>query len=97
MRSIEDLRKSAEAGSNVAQTILGVCYLDGIDTDVNYPEAFRLLSMAGTSRAVVNLARMYAEGRGIPQDGATAARLYESAAKAGELVDPKAYLNDLSE
>jgi TPR repeat protein len=78
---IPDLRKKADSGSPVAQSILGICYLDGIDVDVNYSEAFQLLSLAKTSRAVVNLARMYAEGLGIPKDIGQAIRLYKAVAK----------------
>ena len=78
---IPDLRKKADSGNPAAQSILGVCYLHGIDVDVNYSEAFRLLSVAKTSRAVVNLAWMYAEGLGIPKDMAQAIRLYKTVAK----------------
>ena len=63
-----DLRKKAESGDVVAQTVLGTCYLDGADVEVDYKQAFRFLSAAadkGAARAMTNLARMYAEGRGI--------------------------------
>jgi TPR repeat protein len=86
---ISDLIAKAESGSCVAQTILGVCYLDGIETEVDYKEAFRVLSIAdaqGASRAAVNLARMYVEGLGIPQDLSKALILYEKAADAGEFL-----------
>ncbi len=76
-----DLRNKAESGSCVAQSVLGMCYLSGIDVEVNYQEAFRLLSAAanqGASRAVVNLARMYAEGLGVRKDVKEAMRLYKS-------------------
>jgi TPR repeat protein len=82
---ITDLRKKAESGSCVAQSILGICYLDGVDVEVNYREAFRLLSAAakqGASRAVINLARMYAEGLGIQKDMSEAVRLYKSVSGA---------------
>jgi TPR repeat protein len=79
---IQDLRKRASSGSRVAQSVLGICYLYGVDIEVDYNEAFRLLSSAGTSRAVVNLARMYAEGLGIPKDVAEAIRLYRAVAKS---------------
>jgi len=78
---IPDLRKKADSGSPVAQSILGICYLNGIDVDANYSGAFRLLSVAKTSRAVVNLARMYAEGLGIPKDMVQAIRLYKAVVK----------------
>lgn len=63
--------------------MLGICYLEGIDVEADHKEAFLLLSLAadrGASRAVVSLARMYAEGLGIPQDLSRAIRLYESVA-----------------
>ncbi len=81
---IADLRRKAEAGSAVAQTILGIRYLDGIDTEVNYPEAFRWLSAAATqetSRSIVNLARMYEEGLGVEKNVGEAIRLYKAVSK----------------
>ena len=80
---IRELRQKAESGSCVAQSILGACYLDGIDVEADYQEAFRWLSMAasqGASRAVVNLARMHAEGLGTSRNVPEAIRLYKSVA-----------------
>ena len=79
---IPDLRKKSDSGSRAAQGALGICYLYGHEVEVNYKEAFRLLSLAGTSRAVVNLARMHAEGMGVPKDLAEAIRLYKAVAKS---------------
>ena len=65
--NIPDLRHRAESGSAVAQTILGTCYLEGVEVETNHKEAFRPLSAAakqGASRAMANLAYMYAEGLG---------------------------------
>ena len=76
--NIPDLRAKADSGICAAQAILGICYLEGIDTETDYQEAFRLLSAAaaqGASRAVVSLARMHAEGLGIPQNIPEAIRL----------------------
>jgi TPR repeat protein len=75
---ILDLRHKAASGSVVAQTILGTCYLDGIDVEFNYKEAFRLLSTAahqGSPRAKMNLARMHAEGLGISKNPQEAIQL----------------------
>jgi len=83
--NIPDLRERAARGSCVAQTVLGMNYLWGIDTEVDYEEAFRLLSEAagqGAPRALSNLARMHADGRGIPQNLPEAVRLYGRAAGA---------------
>jgi TPR repeat protein len=86
---IVKLIEEAEAGSVVAQSILGICYFEGIDVGVDYDEAFRLLSMAsnrGVMRARFYLARMYAEGLGITKSQIEAVRLYEAAASAGEFL-----------
>lgn len=85
--NIPDLHRKAEDGSVVAQTVLGICYLDGIGVEVNYEEAFRLLSAAAhrrAPRAMANLARMYAQGLGVSQNLSEAIRLYRAAAEAGE-------------
>jgi len=74
------LRQKAESGNCAAQCILGICYLDGIDVEVDYREAFRLLSAAadqGASRAIVSLARMNADGIGVSKNPHEAIRLYE--------------------
>jgi TPR repeat protein len=87
--NISLLQQEAQTGNAVAQTVLGVCYLDGIDTPVDYIQAFRLLSAAAdhrVPRAMANLGRMYAEGLGIPRDIVEAIRFYEAAAKAGEFL-----------
>lgn len=47
---------------------------------VDYDEAFRLLSAAGTSRAVLNLGIMHAKGLGVPQNPPEAIRLLEAVA-----------------
>jgi len=60
-----DLRKKAEAGNVVAESMLGICYLDGIDVGVDYREALRFLSSAaekGAARAALHLVRMHADG-----------------------------------
>jgi len=49
--SIPDLRHRAESGSAVAQTILGICYLEGVQVEVDHQEAFRLLSAAANQGA----------------------------------------------
>lgn len=85
--NIAELQKKAKSGSIVAQTVLGICYLDGTEVELNYTEAFRLLSLAadrGAPRAMMNLARMHADGLGIPKNTSEALRLYEAAANAGE-------------
>jgi TPR repeat protein len=87
---IEEKRRKAEAGSCVAQTILGISYLYGYDVEVDYKEAFRFLSSAatqGTSRAVLNLGIMHAKGLGIPQNIPEAIRLLETVAEPSDSSD----------
>jgi TPR repeat protein len=82
---MKGLREKAESGFCPAQCFLGIYYLNGIDVEVNYQEAFRLLSAAankGASRAVINLARMYEEGLGIQKNVGEALRLYKSVSHA---------------
>jgi len=38
--NIRELRQKAESGSVVAQSMLGICYLDGIEVPIDYREAF---------------------------------------------------------
>jgi TPR repeat protein len=86
---IAKLLEEAESGSVVAQAVLGICYLEGFQVEVDYAQAFRLLSSAAdqrASRAIANLGRLYAEGLGIPKDPAKAVSLYERAAKRGEFL-----------
>jgi TPR repeat protein len=85
---IDELHKRAASGDTAAETILGMNYLEGRGVDIDYAEAFRLLSAAsrkGASRAIVYLASMHANGLGTPADMATAIRFYEVAANAGEV------------
>jgi len=75
---IGELRKKAERGNVAAQSILGICYLDGIDVKTDYAEAYHFLSLAakrGASRAQFNLARMLANGLGVPRDPSRALSL----------------------
>jgi len=88
---IGELRQNAEAGSVVAQSTLGICYLYGREVQVDYKKAFELLSAAsekGASRALVNLARMFAEGLGTSKNLRKAIRFYKAVAN----VEPRAQL-----
>jgi TPR repeat protein len=84
---LEKLKKQAEDGSTVAQTILGMMYLHGSGTPQNFSEAMRLLSAAsaaGASRATANLATMFRCGLGVNVDVTKAVGLLQTAAEAGE-------------
>ena len=64
--------------------------LEGIDVEIDYDEAFRLLSAAaaaGAPRAIANLARMYAHGWGTEMNPSEAVRLYEIAVARGESLE----------
>jgi uncharacterized protein len=81
--NIPNLREQADSGNVVAQSLLGTCYLDGIDVEIDYMEALRYLTAAanqGAARARFNLARMYEQGLG------KAIGLYELAAEAEEFL-----------
>jgi uncharacterized protein len=87
---INELRRKAEAGSCVAQSVIGLHYLYGLEVEVDYSEAFRFLSAAaeqGASRAVLNLGYMYAKGLGIPQNTPEAIRLLEAVGRPSESSD----------
>lgn len=80
---IARIRQDAEAGSCVSQCQIGLCYLYGLNVEVNYPEAFRFLSAAaeqGASRAILNLGRMYAQGFAVEQNASEAMRRFENVA-----------------
>jgi TPR repeat protein len=86
---IDDLTNRAESGDVVAQGVLGICYFNGTDVEIDYSKAFRLLSAAadrGASRPIAYLGRMYAEGLGVPRVLSTARVLYERAARRGEFL-----------
>jgi uncharacterized protein len=63
----------------------GVCFFEGTEVEVGNQKAFRFLSAAadqGGSRAMFNLARMHADGLGIPRNPDETIRLYESIEEA---------------
>jgi TPR repeat protein len=70
--------------------VLGLCYLYGIDVEINYAAAFQYLSTAseqGASRAVLNIGRMYGQGLGIQQNIPEAIRHFEAVGKHSDSVD----------
>src|SRR5882672_11495024 len=88
--NIAEMRQEAEVGSCPSQCMLGLCYLYGIDVEVDYNEAFRFLSAAAeqrASRAVLNLGRMYAQGLGRQQNIPEAIRHFEAVAKPSDSSD----------
>jgi len=94
MSDIEELRRNAEAGSIVDQTVMGISYLWGYDVEQDYGEAFKWLTLAssqGVPRAIVNLGAMYERGLGTAINIDAACALYEQGARAGEFFG-KVYL-----
>jgi len=84
---IDELRAKAEAGSVVAQSILGISYLHGYEVEQNHQEALRWLTAAatrGASRPSAWLGTMYEFGIAVPVDLGRARQLYEYAAGRGE-------------
>jgi TPR repeat protein len=84
-----DLRAKAERGSAVAQCMLGIALLEGIDVAQDYPEALRWLEAAsgkGAARAMVWLGWMRERGLGAPVDVERANELFEMAAERGEFL-----------
>ena len=82
---LDDLAAKAEAGSTVAQTVLGISLLESRD----YPGALRWLTAAaenGASRAMVHLGRMFEAGFEVAVDLSRARGLYERAAERGEFL-----------
>lgn len=82
--NIAELQRGADAGSCPDQCVLGLCYLYGIDVEINYIEAFRLLTAAaeqGASRAMLNLGYMYAQGLGTEKNVAEAIRWFEATSR----------------
>jgi TPR repeat protein len=84
---IEKLQSDAEAGSVVAQGILGIAYLYGHDAPKDYAAALRWLTPAaerGASRPTFHLGRMHEEGWGVPVDFKRAGHFYQRAADQDE-------------
>jgi uncharacterized protein len=88
--NIAQIRQDAEAGSCASQCQIGLCYLYGLNVEINYKEAFRFLSAAAeqrASRAVLNLGRMYAQGLGIEQNVPEAIHHFEAVARPSDSTD----------
>lgn len=86
---IQKLEASASKGSAVAQTILGIAYLEGLEIEVDYAKALNWLSKAaeqGAPRALMHLGRMYEDGLGTIEDIEKARTFYERSANAGEFL-----------
>ena len=84
---IQELKSKAEAGSTVAQGILGISYLYAHEVPKDYVAALRWLTPAakrGASRPTFHLGRMHEEGWGVPVDYEKASLFYQRAADRNE-------------
>ena len=84
---INQLQAEAEAGSVVAQGLLGISYLYGLDVPRDYAAALRWLTPAverGAPRPTFHLGRMHEEGWGVPVNYQKAVSLYQQAADCDE-------------
>ena len=88
LMDIANLKVEAEAGSVVAQSILGLLYFYGsVDVPKDYSEAVQWLTLAaqhGTSRPLHHLGLMYERGLGVEVDLERAFGLQKRAAERGE-------------
>ena len=86
---IEKLKKEAELGSTVAQTVAGSYLLEGDKVAADHPKAFEFLSQAaqaGAPRAMFHLARMYADGLAVETNRDKAQALFVAASDKGEFL-----------
>jgi len=86
--SLLDLRRQAEAGDALAQTILAVRYLNGDRVVMDHAEAVRWCRLAaeqGHPGAQFYLGTMYARGAGVSKDDAEAVRWFRRAAEKGDV------------
>jgi localization factor PodJL len=85
--AMDRVAQLANANNAIAQTILGLRYLDGTGgTAVNLPEAVKYLTAAanqGQAVAQYRLGTLYERGQGVPADGAKAAHWYQASAGQG--------------
>jgi TPR repeat protein len=82
------LRAAAEAGRVEAAVTLARLLRDGTDglepAPAEAAALFEMAARAGDAGARYDLARLYVEGRGVPQDGVRAAALFRGAVAGGE-------------
>ena len=87
--NIQNLKESADNGSTVSASMLGIFYLNGIEVEQDYDKALLYLSLASkerSPRAMANLGRMYEKGLGVAIDLNRAAELYQDSAELGEFM-----------
>lgn len=85
--AVTELRKEAERGNAIAQTLLGWIYLQGRGVPKDYAAALSwYLKGAGQlyAPAMYTLGKMYSEGIGVPSDYVQAYKWYNLAAASGD-------------
>ena len=88
--NIDDMRRKADAGSCVAQGVLGTCLLYGIEVEIDYAEAFKWLSAAADQRAsrpTLHLGYMHQRGLGTPVNPQQAIKLFIAVATPSDSTD----------
>lgn len=86
---LEKLEMAANAGQAGAQALLGLCFLDGVGTSIDYSQALKWLTMAadnGSPRAKANLALMYQQGLGVHADLSKTEALFLQASEKQEFM-----------
>jgi len=84
---IDRCREAAERGNAISQSILGMCYEQGLGVDQDDNKAFywyRKASEQGDTSAQNQLGRMYLKGIGVEQDDSMAIYWYSKAAEWGD-------------
>lgn len=84
--SILWFKKAAQHGYVKAQSSLGIMYMIGLGTKIDFPESFKWnkkAAEAGNVEAMYNLAQLYEKGKGVEQSSNKAVFWYEQSAKQG--------------
>ena len=84
---IPKLQSEAEAGDAIAQTHLGIAYLDGTEVSKDFATAQRWLTVAAeknTPLALLHLGRMHQAGWGVSLELHKALDYFQRAAEGGE-------------
>jgi Caspase domain/Sel1 repeat len=82
----DEIKRAAEAGDSVAQTLMGLASYYGAGTNKDYSESLRWYRKAadlGEPVAINDVGFFYDNGLGVPQDYAEAMRWYRMAADLG--------------
>lgn len=85
--ALVQLKAEAENGNRIAQNLVGVIYMNGLDVPTRDTEAmkwFRLAADQGDPVAQTNVGFLYEKGRGVEKNQSEARQWYEKAAAQGD-------------